>query len=186
MKKTGIVLLQWLLATTLIPALSTKAEVGFGEKLSRPVTTPAAALLAKPDLGRLPLYFAKNVGQSDSPARTVSISTPTVSAVATDGNASDLGGNTGTIVLTRSGSTNAPLFVKYKLTGSAKNGVDYSRLRRGITIPAGQFTVSIIISPLRNSGSVVKATLTPLRRTGYSVSGSSATVTIRHYNKVGF
>ena len=169
--------------TVTIPSGSRSAQITvtpIDDTVIEPTETVIVSLAA-PSSG---LY---GIGTAEATGTIADNDTPTtVSAVATDDNASDRGGNTGTIVLTRSGSTKAPLFVKYKLTGSAKNGVDYSRLRNGVTFPAGQSTVSIIISPLRNSGSVVKAILTPLRRTGYSVSGSSATVSIRHYNKIGF
>lgn len=56
--------------------------------------------------------------------------------------------NTATFVVRRSGGTNSPLHVLYVLTGTASNGVDYVKLSNSITIPAGERSVRIMVTPI--------------------------------------
>ena len=109
-----------------------------------------------------------------------------VSATATDASASDRGGNTGTVTFTRTGTTLTALLVNYNVSGSAKPGVNYAKLSGSVTIPVGSTTATVIIRALRAKGSVVNAILTPTLTVNYKVSGTPATVVIRHFNKIGF
>jgi alpha-tubulin suppressor-like RCC1 family protein len=70
--------------------------------------------------------------------------------------------NTAKVTITRVGSTNAPLWVTYNMSGSASNGVDFFQVYQGATnapwsgsrgsfyIPAGQSSVGIGIVLLEN------------------------------------
>ena len=51
--------------------------------------------------------------------------TPTVTVVATDANASEVGAATGTFTFTRTGSTASTLVVSFTLDGTATNNSDY-------------------------------------------------------------
>lgn len=50
--------------------------------------------------------------------------------------------------VTRTGPTNGPLTVCYRLSGTASNGVDYQPLPGTVTIPAGASTARISVMPL--------------------------------------
>jgi alpha-tubulin suppressor-like RCC1 family protein len=83
-------------------------------------------------------------------------------AFASEGILSDGTTNTAKLTITRVGSTNAALWVTYNMSGSASNGIDFTQVYQGATdtpwsgsrgsfyIPAGQTSVSIIVSPMEN------------------------------------
>ncbi len=75
---------------------------------------------------------------------------PTISISASDKDASErkLGQLTdpGRFTITRTGSTNDSQVVKYTVSGSATNGLDYKSLSGSVVIPAGSSTVQIPIS----------------------------------------
>jgi len=53
--------------------------------------------------------------------------------------------------VTRTGGTNSPLTVFYRIGGTASNGVDYQLLSGRVTIPAGASSNSIFIIPLEDN-----------------------------------
>ena len=57
-------------------------------------------------------------------------------------------GKRGKIRLSRSGATAGPLAVQLSITGSAKNGRDYRKINRVVTIPRGARSVDIDIIPI--------------------------------------
>ncbi len=57
-------------------------------------------------------------------------------------------GNAATFVVRRSDGTNSDLTVAYAIGGTATNGVDYAALSGSVTIPAGQHTGIITVTPL--------------------------------------
>ncbi|MCT7997577.1 S8 family serine peptidase, partial [Laspinema olomoucense] len=75
---------------------------------------------------------------------------PTVSLVATDGEASE-DGDLGYMTLTRTGITTNPLTVNYDIGGTATNGMDYTALSGSIEIPAGLSSITIPIQALDDS-----------------------------------
>lgn len=75
---------------------------------------------------------------------------PVVSITATDSAATEAGTNTGTITATRTGSTSASLTVYFTLGGSATNGSDYATLGASVTIPAGQASAAVTVTPLND------------------------------------
>ncbi len=92
-------------------------------------------------------------------------SLPKVSVIAVDSNAAETAAgqpaNPGSFFLTRSGPTDAPMTVLYRLYGSATSGVDYEALpgsvttssgvTGSVTIPAGAVTASLVVNPLDDS-----------------------------------
>ena len=73
-----------------------------------------------------------------------------VVSVLTLGNAAESGSPTGSFVVQRTGSTEQPLVVNYRLGGTASNGCDYQQLSAAVTIPAGQSSATIDIIPIDN------------------------------------
>ena len=98
-----------------------------------------------------------NVGSPNSAAITVADNDsptpgpPVVTVTATDGTASETGPDTGTFKISRSGSTDSALTVRYTLSGGAINGRDYQILPTSVTIPAGASSASVIVTPIDDS-----------------------------------
>lgn len=88
---------------------------------------------------------------------------PTVIVAATDANSAELRRDTGTVTVTRNGSTRAALAVRYTIGGTAANGTDYDRLTGSLSIPAGQTMATILVRPIddtaRESSEAVIVTL---------------------------
>ncbi len=81
---------------------------------------------------------------------TVSLSdddAPVVTVAAVDASASEAGPDSGMFLITRSGSTAAPLKVYYGLSGSAFHGTDYAPLNGETTIPAGSASAPVVVTP---------------------------------------
>jgi len=75
-------------------------------------------------------------------------SLPTVTIAATDPDAREIDSHSGEITITRSGDTSLPLFVPIATNGNAVAGVDFQVLPTSITIPGGQSSVTLTVSPL--------------------------------------
>jgi tartrate-resistant acid phosphatase type 5 len=73
---------------------------------------------------------------------------PAVSITATDASASEPGANTGTFTVSRTGSTANAMTVNYVIGGTAANGADYSALSGVVTIPAGQASAILTVTPI--------------------------------------
>jgi hypothetical protein len=87
-------------------------------------------------------------GSAQSAAVTISDDDlPSVSVSVLDGDALEAGRDPGVFLLTRTGSTAAPLKVYYGLSGSALHGTDYMALNGEVTFPAGATSVPVIITP---------------------------------------
>jgi hypothetical protein len=71
-----------------------------------------------------------------------------VTVVATDNIAAELGVNTGTFTISRSGDVSAALLVNIALLGTATNGVDFASVPSAVTIPAGAASVTVTIVPI--------------------------------------
>jgi hypothetical protein len=77
--------------------------------------------------------------------------TPIVYVCATVSRAMVQSGQAGEWRVTRTGSTAAPLRVNYTITGDAANGADFQALPGSITIPAGQQSAVVTVSPTANA-----------------------------------
>lgn len=71
-----------------------------------------------------------------------------VTISATDATATETGPTTATFTVTRSGSTAAPATITYTVGGTATSGTDYTPLTGSVTIPAGQTSATITVTPI--------------------------------------
>ena len=105
-----------------------------------------------------------------------------VTVTAEDPTASEVGPDTGTFRISRTGDTTLPLDVYFTIGGTATNGTDYDLISTPVTIPAGSFYVDITLTPKGDSiaeGDEV-ATLMIWDSVSYTVgSPSSASIVIR-------
>jgi trimeric autotransporter adhesin len=74
-----------------------------------------------------------------------------VTVAASDANASEAGPDPGVFTITRTGSTAAALAVGFTLGGTATNGTDYTSVGGNATIPAGQASATVTITPLADA-----------------------------------
>jgi hypothetical protein len=81
------------------------------------------------------------IADDDSNTQTISIASSGPDAAEADPTGS-------TLTLTRSGNPASALTVSYSIAGSATPGVDFSALPGSITIPAGQSSATLTITPL--------------------------------------
>ena len=105
---------------------------------------------------------------------------PGVTITASDASAGEPGGNTGTIVVTRSGSTAAALTVNATISGTATAGTDFDAISTPIVIPAGSASAALTVTPLDDFVPESNETVIVTINGGvYLISGpASATVTI--------
>ena len=75
------------------------------------------------------------------------IFSPFVSLVATDASASEFGPDSGTVTITRTGSTDLSLPVSYTVSGSALSG-SYTAIPASPVIPAGAASLAISVTPI--------------------------------------
>jgi hypothetical protein len=108
--------------------------------------------------------------------------TPTVEIVASDAVAGEFGTNIGRFTLVRNNDTAlAPLTVRYTISGTASNGVDYALLTNSIIIPTNALATNIIVTPLGGNLAADQSTitLTLLTSSNFSLTTlSNATLTI--------
>jgi hypothetical protein len=117
---------------------------------------------------------------------TIEDTPPVLSVRATDGEAQEggLGFNpkSGRFTITRTGVTTNPLTASFTLTGTATIGVDYQTVPLSVTIPAGQTSADIDITPIADNliegNETVILTLTEDRSKFVLGADRSATVTI--------
>ncbi len=105
----------------------------------------------------------------------------TLTVAAADSSASEGGGDTGTFVVTRTGSTAQALTVNYALDGSATHGVDYVPLPGVLTIAAGSRVGTVTVIPIDDDlGEPDETVALQLRASATYVVGNPgiATVTI--------
>ncbi len=75
---------------------------------------------------------------------------PTVTVAALDNEASEQGSDEGTFVISRDRNV-GNLVVNYTMSGQAANGVDYQTLSGSVTIPDGQSSATVTITPIDDS-----------------------------------
>ena len=113
---------------------------------------------------------------------TLADNEPTVS-IATTGHIGSENGNTpGEVTITRTGGTDTALTVFLSILGTAVNGVDYNALLTAVTIPAGQSSLVLPITPKTDALNENDETVIVRLRAGttYRIDGgaSEALVTI--------
>ena len=137
--------------------------------------TPAAS-----DAG--PNSFAVKVTNEQGAFAEATLQIPVaypVSVTASDATASENDLSTGTIIFTRSGPTTADLTVGFSLSGTAQAGSDFVSPGGSVTIPAGQSSATVTITPLDDAllepSETVILNLTP--SAGYAL-GATTTATV--------
>jgi N-acetylneuraminic acid mutarotase len=95
-----------------------------------------------------------------------------------DADAREQGLDRGTWAISRTGGTAEPLTVRYAVTGTATNGVDYETLSGTLTIAAGRSTASLVVAPKDDAlvEGTETVTITLLNQDGYTL-GSPAAAT---------
>ena len=108
-------------------------------------------------------------------------SSTVVSIVATDPSAAELYNNAGSFTVSRTGATTSALTVYYTVAGTARSG-DYQQVLSGsVTIPVGQVSASVNVTPVDDSINENDETVSLIIRPGtsYGISGNGlATVTV--------
>jgi hypothetical protein len=124
------------------------------------------------------------IGTPATATVTIAERSPTVTIVATDAAADELGltgPDVGTFTIRRSGPTHSPLYVLLTTSGTATVGADYTNVGwTNVWIPAGQASVTKTVTPLIDAlvepTETVTVTLAP--RTYVIGAPATATVTI--------
>ncbi|MFO1437150.1 MAG: Calx-beta domain-containing protein [Verrucomicrobiaceae bacterium] len=75
----------------------------------------------------------------------------TVTLAANDPTASETAGNPGQFTITRTAPTTAALSVALTIAGTAANGTDYATISTPVSIPAGQTSVMVNVTPVDDS-----------------------------------
>jgi hypothetical protein len=108
------------------------------------------------------------ITEEPPPTVTINVTTPATNELST---------SPGVLTVTRNGPTDTALTVNYTVSGAAVNGTDYSTLSGTITIPAGQSSAAINVSPLddgdgddANASEAMTATLSS--SSAYSIGGT--------------
>jgi subtilase family serine protease len=106
---------------------------------------------------------------------------PVIKAIATEPVATEVGPTSGTITISRTGSTSNDLEVEFTVSGTATEGSDYAPIPESVTIPSGSETASIQITAIDDLLAEFDETviITITSDPAYIVSGSNmAIVTI--------
>jgi acetyl esterase/lipase len=104
-----------------------------------------------------------------------------VSVVVSDANASEAGLDAGAFTVTRGSATAGAISINFTLSGSATSGSDYAALSGSVSIPDGQSSASIAITPVQDA--LVEGdetvSLTLVAGAGYTIgTPSTGTITI--------
>ncbi|MCW1921047.1 putative Ig domain-containing protein [Luteolibacter arcticus] len=84
---------------------------------------------------------------------------PQVAVVSNDPYATEASADAGSFTFTRTGSTAAALNVSVAWTGTATNGADVTTLPATVTIPSGQASYTLAVSPLNDSAIEIPETV---------------------------
>ena len=106
---------------------------------------------------------------------------PTISIAATDPNAAEANADPGVFTVSRTGATASALTVPLTFSGTAVNGTDYQTLASSVTIPAGQSSATVTVTPINRQiiGGSKSVIATLGSGSAFTIgSPSSATVTI--------
>lgn len=153
---------------------------------SRTITITALNdMLAEPDeTVRATIAPSSTYRIAGSNTATVTIAddeAPIMNVVASDGTASETGGNTGGYRIERLGSKSATIPVAYTMGGSASSGTDYTALSGSASVASGQSSVVVVMTPIDDTAveGVETVIMTLATGTGYTLGAStSATVTL--------
>lgn len=118
----------------------------FGQKGEVSLSTNAGSLNANAT------YYYRYYGSNSFGGTWASTSsifiTGQITIQATDSNAAESGLDPGRFTILRPGTTtNEPIAVNYRISGTASNGLDYQSIASPLTIPAGATNADITITP---------------------------------------
>ncbi|MCC6322169.1 MAG: hypothetical protein IT438_12120 [Phycisphaerales bacterium] len=123
-----------------------------GQLSARIVLTPRADQSAEPNETVILTLGAGAGYRLDAPraraTATIRDISPQVRLTASDATATETNTTTGTFTFTRTGATVADLVVNYTIGGAATAGDDYEPLGGTVTIPAGQTSATITLTPI--------------------------------------
>lgn len=104
---------------------------------------------------------------------------PTVSIVASDSGAAETGSKTGKFTVSRGIAANDELTVTVMITGTAKNGRDYTTIAKTVTIAAGSSSADITVKPKTDSlvEGPESVTLTLAKAAPYALNADAAKLT---------
>lgn len=123
--------------------------------------------------------------RSSTPVAVTVIWRPVVKLLATDTHGSEAGNDPAAFTVSRTENTNQGVVVRYAISGTASNGIDYAALPESVTLPAGVSSVTIPVQPLDDGNiaepSVETLTLTLLPDAAYRM-GVTTPATIYIYN----
>ncbi len=132
-------------------ALGSEAEIPSGSNaVSLEVTPVADGVPEETETVNLTIVAGPGYLAESNATGTVDIKDvplPTVTVTTIDSIASEVAGDDGAITLKRSGSRTFPLEVDLSVSGTATEGEDYAALATSAIIPAGEGTITIVISP---------------------------------------
>ncbi len=127
------------------------------------------------------IVSVKGSGGSTTGGGTVTSGKPTVTLTADQANASEAGPTNGRFLIKFDAPRSKNLTVAYAISGTAKNGKDYTKIKSKVTIPAGQSSATVDIAPVDDLKveKTEKVTLKLKKAGAYKLSASkSATVEI--------
>ena len=161
-----------------IPAGQTSATV---------TITPKQDALNETDAETVVLTLANSTAYAvDANAKTATVNVaddePTVSITANDDAATEAGLTTGQFTVTLSNAVSQDVKVLFTIGGTAGNNVDYTTIANFVTIPAGQTSATVTITPKQDAiaENAEAVTLTLANSTAYAVDANAkvATVTV--------
>jgi hypothetical protein len=171
----GALTYAWVLSS--IPAGSGATLVGANTASPTFVADREGAYVAQ-----LTVTNASGLTDVDSVSITaVTTALPTVTILATDSAASEVGPNTGTFTISRTGPTTSPLTVNFSRSGTATHGTDYADIGTSVVLPVGSASATVTITPLADPNAEPAETviLTLAFGAAYTVGApSAATVSI--------
>jgi len=167
-------------------ALGGSATIPGGQVSVDVTVTPVDDALAEPAETVILTLSAAATYTLDPAAKTATVTIadnePVISIAATDPNASEQGPDTGTFRITRSLVSANPLQVGFATTGTASSGSDYTSLGWSATIPGGQASVDVTVTPIDDTlaepAETVILTLSAAATYTVDPAARSATVTI--------
>jgi hypothetical protein len=109
-------------------------------------------------------------------------SLPAVTVAATSPTAREIDGQAGVITLTRTGDTTLPIRIPLTIGGTAVSGFHYQALASTVTIPAGQSSFTLQVTPIADSLAQGNRTVTVAAADDFAFvrnSAQSAVVTIQ-------
>lgn len=80
-------------------------------------------------------------------ASAARVEPPFVTVQATDPLATEPGGDSGSFTISRAGATNSAVTISFSLGGTATNGVDYEPVPLSITLPVGEVSSNVVVTP---------------------------------------